>query len=284
MRPTIFAHRGASGQFAEHTRAAYLQALAEDTDGVECDVQLTEDEQLVLIHDATLDRTSSGTGDVADHTLRALQGLDFSSWKGAKIPPEFGGVSDQFLTLEDLLDILRSDGRRIALAIELKHPSPFGLRLEDKLMAFLMKEGYDPESSTLENISISFMSFNPDSVRHLLDMVPSHVVCQLVEDVTPTDVREELSLGPLAGAAVINLLRRVLTEGEHIIKTQAVGMAGPGVDYLHAHRGRVERWLADGMRLRVWTVNSTQDIELIRQLGVQEITTDYPRAVREQLQ
>src|SRR6476661_11071300 len=106
-RPLVYAHRGASGTFAEHTRAAYLQAIADGADGVECDVHLTRDQHVVLLHDADLDRTSTGTGPVAEHTLEELRSLDFSSWKGARMPEAYGGVSDQFLTLPELLDILR---------------------------------------------------------------------------------------------------------------------------------------------------------------------------------
>lgn len=280
---TIFAHRGASHQFAEHTRAAYLQALAEGTDGVECDVHMTRDQQLVCIHDSSLDRTSSGTGDVADHTLRDLRDLDFASWKGATIPPEYGGIADQFLSLGDLLELLLAAGREVSLAIELKHPSPFGLKLEEKLITFLMKQGWDPVSSTLANVSISFMSFNPDSVRHLLEKVPSHTVCQLVSDVRPIELRAELHLGALTAAAVIGLLRRALNDGEQNIDSHSAGMAGPGIDYVKTHPARVRRWLAEGIRLRVWTVDDAADVELMRELGIQEITTNRPAAVRAQL-
>ncbi|WP_323960004.1 glycerophosphodiester phosphodiesterase family protein [Arthrobacter sp. JZ12] len=281
MKQRVFAHRGASERYAEHTRAAYQQALAEGADGVECDVHLTEDLELVCIHDPTLDRTSSGTGDVGDHTLGQLRELDFSSWKGAAIPPQFGGVADQLLTLEDLIDLLRADGRELDLAIELKHPSPFGLRLEERLIAFLMKEGYDPETSRLANLHVSFMSFNPDSVRHLLERVPADVVCQLVADVKPNDLRE--TLGPLTAAAVMNLLKRALHEGERIIGSGAVGIAGPGIEYVRAHPDRVKRWLDAGLRLRVWTVDHDDDVDLLRALGVQEITTNRPAQVLRRL-
>lgn len=281
MKHVVFAHRGASASYAEHTRAAFLQALAEGADGVECDVHLTEDLELVCIHDPTLDRTSDGTGDVADHTIRQLRELDFASWKGAAIPSRYGGISDQLLTLEELLDLLRADGRELKLAIELKHPSPFGLKLEERLIAFLMEEGYDPETSRLANLHISFMSFNPDSVRHLLERVPADVVCQLVADVQPEDLRE--TLGPLTSAAVMNLLRRALHEGERIIASGAVGIAGPGIEYVRAHPDRVQRWLAAGLRLRVWTVDEDDDVDLLRQLGVQEITTNRPAQVLRRL-
>lgn len=277
----VFAHRGASDRYAEHTRAAFLQALAEGADGVECDVHLTEDLELVCIHDPTLDRTSSGTGEVGDHTLQQLRELDFASWKGANIPPEYGGIADQLLTLDELLNLLREDGRELELAIELKHPSPFGLKLEERLIAFLMKEGYDPETSRLANLHISFMSFNPDSVRHLLERVPADVVCQLVADVRPKDLRH--ALGPLTAAAVMNFLRRALHEGERIIASGAVGIAGPGIAYVRAHPERVKRWLAAGLRLRVWTVNDDADVDLLRELGVQEITTNRPAAIRRRL-
>src|SRR5213595_99683 len=110
-RPKVYAHRGASAGFAEHTRAAYLKAIADGADGVECDVHLTRDQHVVLLHDANLDRTSDGTGPVAEKTLEELHQLDFSSWKGARIPEQYGAKSDQLLTLPELLGVLRGAGR-----------------------------------------------------------------------------------------------------------------------------------------------------------------------------
>ncbi|MBG6225127.1 glycerophosphoryl diester phosphodiesterase [Arthrobacter sp. CAN_A2] len=280
MPPVIFAHRGSSGTYAEHTRAAYLQALADGADGVECDVHLTRDEQLVCIHDTTLDRTTSGSGRVADHTLEELRGLDVSSWKNADIPAAYGSPSEQFLTLADLLLLLRHAGRPVRLAIELKHPSPFGLRLEDALIAFLMDEGWDPESSMLGIIEVSFMSFNPDSMRQLAESAPAHMLCQLVSDMKPQEVRDALRFGPIAEGALITVMQRALKEGEQLVNHQTVGMVGPGMRYTRSHRGRVLRWVRDGVRVRVWTVNSVKDALYLAELGVQELTTDYPARIR----
>ncbi|VDR30894.1 Trehalase [Arthrobacter agilis] len=280
MHPVIFAHRGSSGTYAEHTRAAYLQALADGADGVECDVHLTRDGELVCIHDTTLDRTTDGSGDVADRTLDELRTVNAFSWKGVQIPEDFGDASNQFLSLADLLVLLRRSGRRIALAIELKHPSPFGLRLEEALIAFLMDEGWDPESSMLGLVEVSFMSFNPDSMRQLGESAPHHMLCQLVADVQPHEVRESLRFGSLAEGALINVLRRALKEGEDLIDRQEVGMAGPGVQYVRDHPERVRRWIEDGVRVRVWTVNTEEDALFLAALGVQELTSDYPARIR----
>lgn len=282
-RPLVYAHRGSSGAYAEHTRAAYLQAIAEGADGVECDVHLTRDQHAVLLHDANLDRTSDGTGPVADRTLQELRRLDFASWRGARIPAEYGGISAQFLTLPELLEILRAAGRPIGLAIELKHPSPYQLRLEDRVLEILRAEGWDPESSTLENIKVSFMSFSPDAVKHLLKAVPAEAVCQLIEDVNVEGIREGLGLGAITGGALANVMKAAHAEGIRILDDGEAGMAGPGIDYVRGHSRTVQRWLDSGRRLRVWTVDDEDDVALCRRLGVHEITTNRPARVLSQL-
>jgi glycerophosphoryl diester phosphodiesterase len=282
-RPKVYAHRGASAAFAEHTRAAYLKALADGADGVECDVHLTRDQQVVLLHDANLDRTSTGTGPVGEHTLEQLRALDFSSWKGARIPDAYGGVADQFLTLPELLDILRAAGRDIGLAIELKHPSPYGLKLEDRVLALLEEEGWTPEESRLGNIRISFMSFDTDSVQRLLQTVPKEYICQLVDDFTVKEIRQELGLGFLTGGAVANVMRATQLEAERVLDEGEVAIAGPGIDYVREHARNVQRWLESGRIFRVWTVDSEKDVALCQGLGIHEITTNKPAQVLAQL-
>lgn len=283
FRPKVYAHRGASAAFAEHTRAAYLKAIADGADGVECDVHLTRDQHVVLLHDANLDRTSTGTGPVSEHTLEELRSLDFSSWKGARIPDAYGGVADQFLTLPDLLDILRGAGREIGLAIELKHPSPYGLKLEERVIAVLEQEGWSAEESRLENIQISFMSFDSDSVKRLLQSVPGRHICQLVDDFTVQEIRQELGLGFLTGGAVANVMKAAQEDAERVLDEGQVGIAGPGIDYVREHARNVQRWLEGGRTFRVWTVDSEKDVALCQGLGIQEITTNKPAQVLAQL-
>ena len=79
-QPLVVAHRGSSYALAEHTLGAYLRALDEGVDALECDVRLTRDGHLVCVHDRTVDRTSSGHGVVSEFDLDDLHGLDFASW------------------------------------------------------------------------------------------------------------------------------------------------------------------------------------------------------------
>ena len=73
-----FAHRGFSGKYPENTMLAFRKAWEAGADGIELDVQLTKDGQVVIIHDEKLDRTTNGTGNVRDYTLAELRRLDAS--------------------------------------------------------------------------------------------------------------------------------------------------------------------------------------------------------------
>ncbi len=75
MPPLIYAHRGASGHYPENTMEAFRGALRQRADGIELDVQLTYDEEVVVIHDHRLERTTNGRGSVQSSTLEELQHL-----------------------------------------------------------------------------------------------------------------------------------------------------------------------------------------------------------------
>jgi glycerophosphoryl diester phosphodiesterase len=76
----IIGHRGASGYAPEHTFASWDLALTMSVDYIEQDLQMTSDGVLVVMHDPTLDRTTSGSGEVIRHTLAEVQALDAGSW------------------------------------------------------------------------------------------------------------------------------------------------------------------------------------------------------------
>lgn len=283
LGPRIFAHRGASAQYPEHTRAAYVQALLDGADGVEGDVHLTRDGHLVLHHDAQLGRTSDGRGPISSHTLAELRRLDFVSWKGVEIPASHGAPHEQLLTLPELLELLRGAGRRVGLAIETKHPSPAGHRLEEAVLSVLMAEGWDPETGRLGNLQVSIMSFHPDAVRHVLQTVAPRHVCQLIEDPTPESVAASLRVPARTARLVHAGMRWVVPSAEPIITGGLCEIAGPGIAFVREHPGLVRTWLAQGSILRVWTVDTAADLELCLALGVQQITTNRPAQLLERL-
>jgi glycerophosphoryl diester phosphodiesterase len=75
----IFAHRGYSAAFPENTMRAFYEAEKAGADGIEIDVQMTKDGEIVVIHDEKVDRTTNGTGFVKDLTLNEIQKLDASN-------------------------------------------------------------------------------------------------------------------------------------------------------------------------------------------------------------
>ncbi len=115
--PVIFAHRGASSHAPENTLAAFQLAIDQGANAIELDVQLTQDQEVIVFHDAHLGRTTDGTGRVKDLTLAEIKtlnaGLSFSpAYQNQNIP-----------TLKEVLDFLPQE---ILLNIELKNMhSPF---------------------------------------------------------------------------------------------------------------------------------------------------------------
>ena len=109
----VAAHRGWSALYPENTMPAFIAALELDVDQIETDVRVTKDGQLVLIHDQTVDRTTSGTGLVRDHTLAELQQLDAGSWKGE----QFRGT--QIPTFIAFMDLVK-DHPTLTLDVEIK--------------------------------------------------------------------------------------------------------------------------------------------------------------------
>jgi glycerophosphoryl diester phosphodiesterase len=105
------AHRGFSGGAPENTLAAFKRAMEVGSDMIELDVHLSKDGQVVVIHDDTLKRTTSGIGKVADFSLRELKQLDAGKWFGSRF---FG---EKIPTLKEVLDLTRG---KIPVHIEMK--------------------------------------------------------------------------------------------------------------------------------------------------------------------
>ncbi len=93
------AHRGDSGNRPENTLAAFAAAIEIGADQIELDVGLSRDGELVVIHDATIDRTTNGQGAVGQMTLAELKAVDAGSWFSAEY------VGEKLPTLAEALSV-----------------------------------------------------------------------------------------------------------------------------------------------------------------------------------
>ena len=284
--PLVIAHRGASGDVAEHTLPAYLAAIDTGADGLECDVRLTRDGHLVCVHDRTVNRTSNGSGIVSELDLSGLQALDFGSWR-EDLPssadelltdsPYLAGVapdheqpgSSTVLTLEMLLGVVADAGRPLHLLIETKHPTRYGGLVEQELVRLLRRFGWagpDPDdpaarpgatASASAQHPVTIMSFAPIALRRIRQLAPAVPLTLLMERLIP--LRRDGSL----------------PTGVHI--------SGPGIRLLRSEPDYVERAHQAGNRVYCWTVDDPDDVELLREIGVDAIITNRPAAVLAQL-
>ena len=110
-RPLIVAHRGSSARAPENTLAAFEQAIDEGADAIELDVRLSKDGELIVCHDATINRCSDGSGKAADLTLRELKRVSAGAWFGKRFAGE---------RIPTLGEVLERCGHRISVNIELK--------------------------------------------------------------------------------------------------------------------------------------------------------------------
>ena len=136
-------HRGNPAEHPENTLASFQSAIDVGCDLVECDVHLTADGELAVIHDHMLERTTNGTGLVGAYTLAELRELD--AGKGQKIP-----------LLEEMFELVRD---RVGLVIETKqNPVPYP-GLEEKLAAVLRRHDMVERTTVI--------SFHHVRIRHL---------------------------------------------------------------------------------------------------------------------
>jgi glycerophosphoryl diester phosphodiesterase len=149
-RPLSFAHRGASHDAPANTLAAFLLAAELGADGIELDVQLSLDGEVVVIHDTSVDATTDGQGLVREKTLSELQALDAGSW----FDPIYAG--QRIPTLQEVIDLV---GHRLLLNIELKTA---GVR-DDGLAAAVV--AIIDRNHLMERVIVS--SFDPLALRRV---------------------------------------------------------------------------------------------------------------------
>lgn len=234
--PLVIAHRGASGVRPENTMAAFQLAADLGADLIETDTYLSADGHVVLMHDANVNRTTTGpyTGAITNLTLEQIRTLDAGSWKS----PEFRG--EKVPTLEEALSELQGEAMFL---VENKQTG-----IESHIARVIRDTGMER--------SVVFQSFDADSVKAFRQLMPDVPAALLFSD---PKIENEVD-------RAATLLSQALEAGAQVVAVNH-GAISPGfVRYIQNR----------GLSVWTWTVNSENDMRRVLAAGVNGIITDYP--------
>ena len=212
-RPLNIAHRGASRVVPENTLAAFEKALELGANGIEFDVRLSADGVPVVIHDATVDATTDGTGRVEAMELAALKQLD----AGSSFAPSFAGT--RIPTLAEVLETVEGD---VLLNVELKDSALLHSGLEQAVVDVIRQHG------NAEQVLLS--SFNPLALRRVQQIAP-HLATAL--------------LYTRPAWAALHLARLVLPRPLAALHPRCTVVDEQWIDWAEAHESRVHVWTVD---------------------------------------
>ena len=244
----IIAHRGASHDAPENTVASAKLGYEQGADAVECDIYLTKDGKLAVIHDPTTKRTTGVEGKVAAMTLAELKALDAGSLKDKK----FAG--ERIPTLEELLAVV-PDGK--ALVIEVKCND----KVIPELKAALERANKKPEQVVL-------ICFELRTLQALKKELPQHRALWLA-GYEPDKKTGKLPLGL----------------EEWLARCKAAGFAGLNLSSGWPIDAAFVKKVHDaGLKLYVWTVDDAALARRLAAAGVDGITTNRPGWLRKELE
>ena len=245
-RPLVFAHRGGGGLFPENTLQAFEYSAKMGVDVLELDVHATSDGALVVNHDATVDRTTDGRGRITELTLEQIKKLDagysFSTDGGKTFPARGKGVT--IPTLEEIFAALPD----MTFNVEPKQEMPSII----KPLCNLIRE----RKMADKVIVGSFRQAVLDEFRR--------ECAEAATSASPSEVSKFLALSKTGVAESYSPPMQALQVPESIGALQVVSK-----DFVEAAHKR-------NLKVHVWTINETADMQRILELGVDGIMTDYP--------
>ena len=236
----IIGHRGASGHAPEHTFASWDRALEFGVDYIEQDLQMTSDGVLVVMHDPTLDRTTSGAGDVSRHTFAEVSQLDAGSWFHERFANE---------RVRSLRQVFERYGTGANYYIETKNPED-APGMEERLLELITE--FKLRNGAVEKWQVLIQSFSRPSLLKIRELNARLPLIQLIEKEHASHAIQQ-RLADIHGYAVG-------------IGPSRVSVDAALVDAAHAH----------GLVVHPYTVNEEKEMERMIALGVDGMFTDYP--------
>ncbi len=245
-RPLVFAHRGGGGLIPENTLEAFLYSAQMGVDVLELDVHATSDGTLVVLHDAAVDRTTDGRGLVNELTVEAVKKLDagylFSTDGNRTFP--FRGRGIKVPTLREIFDALP----RMTFNIEPKQHAPSII----KPFCALLRERKMADKTIVG-------SFNQATIDEFRRECP-----EVATSASPSEVSRFLALSKAGLADSYNPPMQALQVPENLGALQVVSK-----DFVEAAHRR-------NLKVHVWTINETADMQRLVEMNVDGIMTDYP--------
>jgi glycerophosphoryl diester phosphodiesterase len=242
----VFAHRGGGGLFPENTLLAFEDSAKLGVDFLELDVHSTNDGTLVVMHDAQVDRTTDGRGEIREMSLENLKKLDagfqFSPDGGQTFP--FRGKKITVPTLAEIFDALPE----MKFNIEPKQQTP---SIIEPLCSLI-------RARKMEN-KIIVGSFHQAVIDEFRTECP-----EVATSASPSEVTKFLALSKTGLSESYNPPMQALQIPENLGQLSVVTK-----EFVeNAHR--------KNLQVHVWTVNETADMERLINVGVDGIMTDYP--------
>ena len=237
----IIAHRGASAYAPENTLPAFRLARELGAVEVELDVQLTADDQVILYHDATLDKKTAHTGRIRAYTAAELADVDIGSWFDREHPE----VEQDFIgTRLDLLSALFGEmGRELFYHVELKDAEPdLPARTLDVIDRFAL------------NDRVLLTSFHFDQLERVRALAPALPTCLLI-------AREQQREGSI---------------DDWIDRAVEAGLSEVGVASRELTREQVGHARRHGLWIRAWSIKNLDDMEHAIAVGANGMTLNWP--------
>ncbi len=243
--PLVLAHRGANTYAPQNTLPAFSKAIQFNADGIETDVHLCKDGEIVICHNYTVDATSNGSGLIDEMTLAQLRNLDFGSY----FSKDFSGVT--LPTLSELLELTKN---MKLINIEIKPPQK-----DNDLVKRVVEEIY---KFGIEKNSI-ISCFDPECIRLVKELDPALKTGLLYE-------KSELG-DEIMRFGVAKYCMQLKADAAH-------------PEYFLIDESDVKDLHANGIAVNPWTVNEREDIIKYTRWGCDALITDVPDFCRKVLE
>ena len=238
-QPLIAAHRGGAALWPENSLLAFKNALALGVDFVETDVHLTSDREVVVLHDPTLDRTTSGTGPVAERRLADLASIRLRAADGAP-------TAEPVPTLTQLLELLAPSRARLLLEIKVDAARRRYAGIEENILTLIRSRGLSAR--------VLIMAFEPDTLRRV----------RALDAAIPTVLLISKARMEREGVATV------------VREAREVRASHLGIDHRVIDGATVTAARAAKLTLGAWTVNAEPDMRRTIELGIDILITDRP--------